>query len=264
MPTGPKTAALGAETYVMGVSSSEDNLEVAMKENEVILLEEDYTTKYEGFDPKSPESYIIFTLTQNVYNKQSIDLAARIQYQITERAKRKDRGVKQERFLVLYRNTMPSVLIETGFMTNTEEEKYLNSVQGQDHLASAIYRACRDYINDIDRMSGISTNTEALSEEKSIDILAMTKGEIIFMVQVASATTRTEIKPENFQGLRDITEIPSSNRFRYATGAFRNYDDAVNHRKDIETIYPDAFVIAVKDSNVLPLQQALDEKKRKK
>jgi N-acetylmuramoyl-L-alanine amidase len=254
----------GAETYVMGVSSSEDNLEVAMKENEVILLEEDYTTKYEGFDPKSPESYIIFTLTQNVYNKQSIDLAARIQYQITERAKRKDRGVKQERFLVLYRNTMPSVLIETGFMTNTEEEKYLNSVQGQDHLASAIYRACRDYINDIDRMSGISTNTEALSEEKSIDILAMTKGEIIFMVQVASATTRTEIKPENFQGLRDITEIPSSNRFRYATGAFRNYDDAVNHRKDIETIYPDAFVIAVKDSNVLPLQQALDEKKRKK
>lgn len=253
----------GAETYVMGVSSSEDNLEVAMKENEVILLEEDYTTRYEGFDPKSPESYIIFTLTQNVYKKQSIELAARIQSQFTERAKRKDRGVKQERFLVLYRNTMPSVLVETGFMTNPAEEKYLNSAQGQDHLASAIYRACRDYINEIDRMSGISTERAALSEEKSIDIPSMTKGEIFFMVQVASASTKTEIKPENFQGLQDITEIPYRNRFRYVTGSFRDYDDAVVHRKEVEAVYPDAFVIAIKDSEVMPLQQALDEKKKK-
>lgn len=253
----------GAETYVMGISGSEENLEVAMKENEVILLEDDYTTRYEGFDPKSPESYIIFTLMQNVFKKQSIDLASKIQSQLIEKAKRKDRGVKQERFLVLYKNTMPSVLIETGFMTNPEEEKYLNSAQGQDYLASAIYRACRDYVNEIGRMSGISTNREAETEEKNTMTAVPLKGEIIFMVQVASASSRKEIKPENFNGITDIHEIPSHNRYRYVTGSFSDYDDAVKHRRDIESIFPGAFVIAVKDSEVLPLQQALDEKKKK-
>lgn len=253
----------GAETYVMGISGSEENLEVAMKENEVILLEDDYTTRYEGFDPKSPESYIIFTLMQNVFKKQSIELASKIQSQLVEKAKRNDRGVKQERFLVLYKNTMPSVLIETGFITNAAEEKYLNSEQGQDYLASAIFRACRDYVNEIDRMSGISTNRESENEEKNTVASAPAKGEIIFMVQIASASSRKEIKPENFNGVTDITEIPSHNRFRYVTGAFRDYDDAVKHRRDIESAFPGAFVIAVKDSVVLPLQQALNEKKKK-
>jgi N-acetylmuramoyl-L-alanine amidase len=138
---------MGAETYIMGHGKDQANLEVAMKENEVILLEEDYSTKYEGFDPKSPESYIMFTLMQKVYQDQSTDLATKIQTQFRERVARNDRDVKQAGFWVLFTTTMPSVLIETGFITNAAEEKFLNSQQGQDYLASAIFRACRDYIN---------------------------------------------------------------------------------------------------------------------
>ena len=117
----------------MGPAQDEQNLEVAMKENEVILLEDDFSEKYEGFDPKSPESYIMFTVMQNTFKEQSTLLASSIQSQFRERAGRIDRGVKQAGFWVLYMTTMPSVLVETGFITNSEEEKYLNSKEGQDY-----------------------------------------------------------------------------------------------------------------------------------
>ncbi len=253
----------GAETFVMGHTKDQANLEVAMKENEVILLEEDYTTKYAGFDPKSPESYIMFTLMQNVYLEQSTKLAAKIQNQFNVRVNRKDRGVKQAGFWVLFNTTMPSVLIETGFITNPEEEKYLNSQQGQDYLASAIFRACRDYINEIDLMSEISTVKNPELPERGPDGRLVDTDQLVFMVQVATAGSRTEIKPENFKGLTDIVEINIQNRFKYATGVFAEYQEAVQHRKKIETIYPDAFVIAVKDNKILPLQQALELKRNK-
>ncbi|MBN2862222.1 MAG: N-acetylmuramoyl-L-alanine amidase [Bacteroidales bacterium] len=255
----------GAETYVMGLAKDEENLAVAMKENEVILLEEDYSTRYEGFDPKSPESYIIFTLTQNVFQRQSSNLASKIQYQFLEKARRRDRGVRQAGFIVLFKTTMPSVLIETGYLTNQAEEKYLISNEGQDYIASAIYRACRDYINEIDIMSTISTDRTGSGGDKAAlnGLSQMTGGKLMFMVQVASSTTRTEIRPENFSGIKNIIEINSGDRFRYATGAFDEYQDAVKYRREIETIRPDAFVIAVKDNKILPLQEALNEKKKK-
>ena len=253
---------MGAETYIMGLASNQENLEVAMRENEVILLEDDYSTKYQGFDPKSPESYIIFSLTQNEYQKQSLELAWKIQTQFADKVDRKDRGVKQAGFWVLYNTSMPGVLVETGFITNPAEERYLNSKAGQEYLASAIFRACRDYINEIDNMSRIS-----VQEPEPVPV-TMTKeplpeGTIIFMIQVATAASRKEIKPENFKGLTDITEINSQDRFKYVTGSFTEYPEAVKHRKKIEEIYPDAFVIAVQGSKVLPLQQALNQKKKK-
>ena len=119
----------GTETFIMGLAKDEANLQVAMKENEVILLEKDYTTKYEGFDPKSPESYIMFTLMQNIYQQQSTLLAAKVQSQFKERVSRTDRGVKQAGFVVLFMTTMPSVLIETGFITHPSEEKFLSSAE---------------------------------------------------------------------------------------------------------------------------------------
>jgi len=145
----------GTETFIMGLAKDQQNLEVAIKENEVILLEKDNSTKYEGFDPKSPESYIMFTLMQNIFQEQSTDLASKIQIQFKNRVSRVDRGVKQAGFWVLFMTTMPSVLIETGFITNPNEEEFLNSKQGQDYLSSAIFRACRDYINEIDSKSGL-------------------------------------------------------------------------------------------------------------
>jgi len=253
---------MGAETYIMGLASNEENLEVAMRENEVMLLEDDYSTKYQGFDPKSPESYIIFLTTQNIYKKQSLDLAWKIQTQFAEKVNRKDRGVKQAGFWVLYNTSMPSVLVETGFITNPAEEKYLNSETGQEYLASAIFRACREYINEIDNMSRISVQKPETVVETGTKV-SLPESSIVFMVQIATAATRKEVKPENFKGLTDITEINSNDRYKYATGSFTEYPEAVKHRRKIEEIYPDAFVIAVQDDKVLPLQQALNQKKKK-
>jgi N-acetylmuramoyl-L-alanine amidase len=139
------STALGTETFVMGLHRSEANLEVARKENASILFEEDYLDTYDGFDPHSPEANIIFSLYQNAYLDQSLSVASLIQDQFRERARRIDRGVKQAGFLVLYQITMPGILVEAGFLSNPREEQYLMSETGQAHIASAIYRAFRDY-----------------------------------------------------------------------------------------------------------------------
>ena len=157
----------GAETYVLGQTMDEANLQVAMKENSVITYEKDYKTKYEGFDPNSVESYIIFSLMQNTYLKQSTEFATMIQNQFRDRVGRKDRGVRQAGFVVLWRTTMPSVLVELGYITNPEEEKFLVSEQGQDYLASAIFRAFRDYRQTIDNRSGVIPGNSARQSEGS-------------------------------------------------------------------------------------------------
>jgi N-acetylmuramoyl-L-alanine amidase len=255
---------VGAETYVMGHAKDQANLEVAMNENSVMLLEDDYSTKYEGFDPKSSESYIMFSLTQKVFQEQSTDLATKIQQQFRERVNRNDRDVKQAGFWVLYHTKMPSVLVETGFITSPEEEKYLNSKEGQDYLASSIFRACKDYFNEIDSKSSIASARNDNSDQKTDTMtnVRLRSTDIYFMVQVTTSISRTEIKPENFSGLKDISEIQANDRFRYAAGSFEDYSEAVSYRKKIEAVYPDAFVIAVKDNKILPLQQALELKRK--
>lgn len=259
----PQKYINGTETFIMGHTMDEQNLQVAMKENAVILLEEDYSTKYEDFDPQSPESYIMFSIMQNVYQKQSTDLASKIQNQFRERVNRVDRGVKQAGFWVLYMTTMPSVLVETGFITNVTEEKFLNSKEGQEYIASAIYRACRDYINEMDIRSGISAvRNETVRDSAGTPESSEIKVGIAFMVQVSTSGSQKELKPENFKGLTDISEIRAEDRFKYATGNFATYPAAVEFRKKIANIYPDAFVIAVKEGKILPLQDALDQAKR--
>ncbi len=138
----------GTETYVMGTHKTKQNLEVAILENSAILYEKDYLKKYSGYDPKSPESYIIMNLYQSAYRDMSINLAEKIQTQFRTRAGRLDKGVKQAGFLVLWRTTMPSVLVEVGFVSNRNEEIFLNSEYGKSIIASAIYRAIRDFLNE--------------------------------------------------------------------------------------------------------------------
>jgi len=253
----------GTETFVMGPAKDQQNLEVAMKENEVILLENDYSTTYEGFDPKSPESYIMFSLMQDIFLEQSTRLASEIQSEYKEKNNRTDRGVKQAGFWVLFMTTMPSVLTEAGFITHPEEEKFLNSKEGQDKIASSIFKACRDYITDIESKSSKfpvkNQNTEPDVENSTHSVLK--SGEIVFMVQIVTSSGKIEIKPENFNGLKNVTEISGQDQRKYATGNFSDYNSAVNLRKEIEAIYPDAFVIALKDNKLLPLQQALDQTK---
>ena len=135
----------GTETFAMGVHKSEANLKVAKRENSVVLMEENYEQHYENYDPKSPESHIIFNLQQNNNLDQSLHLASKVQHQFDERVKRGNRGVKQAGFVVLYQTTMPSVLIEAGFLTNPAEREYLTSEKGQDYIASGIFRAFRNY-----------------------------------------------------------------------------------------------------------------------
>jgi N-acetylmuramoyl-L-alanine amidase len=256
----------GTETFIMGLAQDEQNLAVAMKENEVIMLENDYSTKYEGFDPKSPESYIMFTLMQNIYQGQSTSLATKIQSEYKESIKRTDRGVKQAGFVVLFMTTMPSVLTETGFITNPEEEKFLNSKQGQDFIASSIFRACREYVNELDSKSGISAVKDQKPEEISNQTTTSVNlsAKILYMVQITASASQTEVKPENFKGLTDVIEINSADRFKYASGRFTDYDEAVKYRKKLTDSYPDAFVIAIKENKIVPLQQALEQKKNKK
>jgi N-acetylmuramoyl-L-alanine amidase len=119
-----KPSVHGTLTLVLGQHRSDENLEVAMRENSVILLEEDYEITYEGFDPTSTESYIMFSLMQKTYFKQSIEFGDFVQDQFRERAQRKDLGVREQGLLVLARTTMPGVLVETGFITNAKEEKW--------------------------------------------------------------------------------------------------------------------------------------------
>lgn len=129
--------AKGTETYTLGLARTEENLAVAMRENSAILLEDDYQQKYEGFDPNSTESYIIFEFIQNKHMQQSVAFASEIQTRFAS-SRREDRGVRQAGFLVLRKTSMPSVLIEVGFISNRDEERYLASESGQQQLAKAI------------------------------------------------------------------------------------------------------------------------------
>ena len=143
-------AAVGTETYAMGTHKTESNLAVAKRENASIMLENDYTENYDGFDPKSEEAHIMFSMFQNAYMGQSLLLAQKVEKQMAITAKRKSRGVRQAGFLVLYRTTMPAILVETGFLTNSTEEKYLHSDNGQDNIALSVFRAFRDYKEEIE------------------------------------------------------------------------------------------------------------------
>ena len=135
----------GTETYVMGLDKTERNLEVAKRENEVILMEDNYKQNYDGFDPNSPESQILFTIYQNAYLEHSLMLAQNIETQFQTRVGRKSRGVKQAPFYVLWKTSMPSILVETGYLTNKNEENYLNDELGKTYIAHGIFRAVRDY-----------------------------------------------------------------------------------------------------------------------
>ena len=275
----------GTETLVLGLHRAEENFEVAKKENSVILLEDDYTTHYEGFDPRSPESYMIFSLMQNLYFEQSINFAAYVQNQFRDRASRKDRGVKQQGLLVLARTSMPGVLIETGFMTNPDEEKFLLSEQGQDYIASAIFRAFRNYRNMIEnkdtyfagRDAGKDSNillrqadTLSLADPAgdSSDKDAATGGSanseqtfsaIAFKIQVLASTTKVPINDPRFKGTKRITEYRVDNIYKYAVDGSDSYNETNASCRKLQDRFPGAFVIAVRDSNIIPVDQALKE-----
>jgi len=253
------TNASGTETYAMGLHKTDGNLEVAKKENSAILYEEDYSTKYEGFDPNSVESYIIFTFLQNTFLQQSLNYASFVQDQFEIRAQRKNRGVKQAGFLVLWKTTMPSVLIEVGFLTNPKEELYLMSEDGQDYIASAIYRAFKEYKKAIEEKSQFATrkdvpviNVDTNKQETITD-----GSPVHFKIQVASARNPIDTNSIYFKGLKGIEEIKFDTIYKYTIGTSSNYNEMVEFKKTIGDKFPDAFIIAVeKDGKQISLSEA--------
>ncbi|MDZ4839469.1 MAG: N-acetylmuramoyl-L-alanine amidase [Bacteroidota bacterium] len=146
----PNKKIAGTETYTLGTHKTDDNLAVAKRENEVILLESDFKEKYEGYDPYSPEADIIFSLYQDAFLKQSLKFAQFVESNLHKMTQHKSRGIKQAGFVVLWKTTMPSILIETGFLSNEAERKYLHSKKGQDDLSKGIYTAFVNYKNTIE------------------------------------------------------------------------------------------------------------------
>jgi len=143
-------SAFGTETFVMGTKHFDANFDIVKRENSVILLEDNYEENYEGFDPASPESYMMFNLMSKVHFENSVHLADNVETQFRDRVGRKSRGVKQGPFYVLWTPSMPSVLVELGFLSNSSEEQFLMSKEGQEYMASAIYRSIRDYKEGIE------------------------------------------------------------------------------------------------------------------
>lgn len=260
--------AEGTETYVMGLHTDEKNFEVAKKENSVIVLEKDYSIKYEGFDPSSPESYIIFSLMQNKYLEQSLTLAAMVQDEFREKALRCDRGVKQAGFLVLWRTSMPSILIETGFISNPKEEKFLLSEEGQDLIASAIFRAFRTYKNYIEGHSSAYYPKSQNSIKTTIAEIPTDTSTVLFSVQILSSGSPLSIASDYFAPLRKaypdstIRELFVNKMFKYVTGTAGSYETAAAFCRDIKKMYPGAFVIAIRNGKIIPLSQILNQNQK--
>lgn len=243
------TQAYGTETYVLGLHRNDSNFRVAQQENEVIFMEDDYEQNYEGFDPSSPESFIGLTLLQEDYLDQSILLARTIQNNFSQKLKRRDRGVKQAGFWVLHNTYMPSVLIETGFITNRKEGDYLNSERGKQEISKSILDAVLDYISSLNP----EISTENLSVEDPENI-----AQIIFKVQIAASSNKVAPKSYNFKGLSPISRTKLTSVYRYFYGETTDYNKAKELKNEaIGVGYTSAFVVAYKNNTRISLKEAL-------
>ncbi len=267
-----KNNIVGASTYVLGQHRSEDNLRVAQKENSVITLEDNYEEKYSGFDPNRPESYIIFNFVTSAYLEQSTQLADLIQGQFKNRVGRHDRGVHQAGFLVLRETSMPSVLVELGFITNSTEEKYLNTTEGQEYMASALFRAIRDYKTQIEGRNHINvTQAEQVSAtpETTVEVAPIQipeaatstpaeqqKDELTFKLQVLASVKPIDVNGHNFEGLPDVEFYREGNYYKYTIGNTDDVEDIKAIKEAIKKRFPDAFIVVFKNGEKVPMSQA--------
>ncbi|TRO66437.1 N-acetylmuramoyl-L-alanine amidase family protein [Christiangramia sabulilitoris] len=255
--------ASGTETFVLGLNRNETNFEVAKKENSVIYLEENYEVTYEGYDPNSPESFIGLTIMQEEYLDQSILLADMVQKQFANDLKRKNRGVKQMGLIVLHQTYMPSVLVETGFLTNNQEGPYLNSKRGQDDMARAITNAIVEYSNTInlnllESIARDHPETEVVTKDAPVPQIYR---DVTFKVQIAAGSKKLDTKPYNFKGLRNIERIKEGRLFKYYYGETSDYLKIQQlHQEVIKKGYPDSYIVAFKNDRKITVNDALKSK----
>ena len=246
------TNAYGAENWVLGPANKK-NLAIAKRENRVILLEENHEENYKGFDPSSPETLIGISLMAEEYLDQSLQLASIIQNNFTNRLKRKSRGVKQNAFVVLYQTYMPSVLVETGFLSNKTEGTYLNSKNGQSKFAKAISDGIISYLDQIAE----NTIEDSIVDDDKSDFENINK-DIIFKVQIASGSRKLETKSYNFKGLKGVERVKVGNSYKYYYGKTSNYDEVIDYQKEVKAKgYSSAYIIAFKKGEKISVQKAL-------
>tara|TARA_B100000902_G_scaffold396379_1_gene457215 strand:- start:1927 stop:3102 length:1176 start_codon:yes stop_codon:yes gene_type:complete len=250
----------GASVFVMGMSKLKANMDVAMRENSAIYLEDNYQQKYEGFDPKSAESYIVFSLMQNMYLNQSLKIAEEVEKEFATRANRKSRGVKQAPFYVISRTNMPSILIECGFLTNPKEEEYLHSAKGQDYLASAIFRAFRSYKESFEGISS-ATDPVELKKQEVVEMLAPKKeiitDKVIFKVQIGTYL-KSMLKEKLFKEI-SADELILNGTFKYYVGNEIDKSKADSLKiKMQKNGFKGAFVVAFYKDKRISMKEALD------
>ncbi|MEN9336769.1 MAG: hypothetical protein RLZZ500_1756 [Bacteroidota bacterium] len=277
------TAADGTETYVMGMSKNASNLEAAKRENAVITMEKDYKQKYEGFDPKKPESMLGMTIMQEEFLENSIALAAKIQDNFVKLLGKKSRGggVKQAPYMVLHKAYMPRVLIETGFVSNAVEGARLDSEEGQNEIAEAIYKAILSYKKDnfdgedapVDNVKPSQRVEEVMgstpvkkdtvvkkAEPKNtpVEPEKSTKG-VVFKIQISASAKKLETNPSNFKGLKSISVAQTpAGLYKYMYGETSNYEEAKRLLTEAKNKgYNQAFIIAFKDGKSVSVQEAL-------
>lgn len=273
------TAASGADSYILGLARTAESLAVAKRENSVILLEDDYTRKYEGFDPNSPESYIIFEFMTYKFMEQSLQFSTFVQDAFKSVAKRADRGVRQAGFLVLRKTTMPGSLIELGFINNSEEARFLVSKNGQKAMASAIFSGFRKYKREFDKkqaMFPLASNAEetdkwsqdgedggdTLTSDKGVDPLdtispepisntspkeVKAKVEIEYRVQFLVSPTLLKKNSAALKGLAPVSYYKDANGYKYTYGSTTSFSEIVKIQNQVKTKFKDAFVVRFKN-----------------
>lgn len=297
LPAGK--VARGFETYTLGMHRAKDNLDVAMRENSVISMEKDYQQRYQGFDPRSSESYIIFEFIQGKNMERSVDLARMIQRGVCDGANRPDKGVHQAGFLVLRETSMPGCLIELGFITTPDEERLLNNDSRVDDIARGIYEAFAKYKNKYDRSVSVPYRAKDSEEvnlpkivpdqEPAPKTRAVTRGKQpkreeatpeqpkrvekkvkkaevadapVFKLQIFVGSRNLRKGDAHFKGETDYDSFQEGNLVKYTLGASTNYNEIYRLRKEKLDKFPEAFIIAFKNGQKYDVNQAIREFKQ--
>ena len=290
--------ARGLETYTMGMRRSDEKLSAAKRENSVIMIEEDYKEHYEGYDPNSPESTIMFEFMHDKNMSRSVELAKYVQSSVCSIAKRQNKGVKQDVFLVLRETSMPACLIELGFITTPDEEKFLNNKSNIDKMARGIYEAFAKYKDKYDKNiavpykadrrrsddipdtfeeenaertdgdeAGKDRRDDAGKTAESNDVKAVggqeTADRPVFKVQILASSRLLAEGSSHFKGLDGVDCYEEGGLYKYTYGASADYNEVYRLRKSILDKFPEAFIIAFKNGAKMNVNQAIREFKSK-
>lgn len=254
-------SAKGAETYTLGVEEerTERSLEIAKRENGVILLEDNHEKTYANFNPNSPESYIIFEYMQSEYVKESIHLAQYVQENFANDANRQDRGVRQAGFLVLNATSMPSILVELGYISNVEEAKYLASSTAQMRLSSCISKAFDTYYADLKKMNSYAKTDVVTPADGSGNSASVVEKDDapVFKVQFLSSSKQLPSGNQAFKGLTPVEYYYDKGLYKYTYGASTNYNEILSVKRKVNEKFKDAFIVAFVRGERIDTQKAI-------